>query len=107
MVGGRHKQILDVILIDGLHTLDSLSATVLRLEIIHRHSLDISKSGHGDYGIVPGNQVFHGNIKFIISDLTSSVVAILLGDCRNFGLDHAKQKLFIRKDRLVFCDLKL
>lgn len=40
-------QILDIVLIDGLHALDSFAATVLALEIVLGHSLDIAKLGHG------------------------------------------------------------
>ena len=47
MVGSSHHQILNVILIDGLHTLDSLAATVLAFEIIRGHTLDITKFCHG------------------------------------------------------------
>ena len=41
-----HEKILDEVLIDGLHSLDSLSTAVLALEIVHGHSLDVSKIGH-------------------------------------------------------------
>ena len=40
-VSGGHHQILDVILIDGLHALDTLAAAVLALEIVGGHTLDV------------------------------------------------------------------
>lgn len=41
MVSGGHHQILDVILIDGLHALDTLAAAVLALEIVGGHTLNV------------------------------------------------------------------
>ena len=54
MVLGQ-DQILDIILIDGLHTLDSFAAAVLALEIVLGHSLDIAKLSHGNDGLIVWN----------------------------------------------------
>ena len=34
-----------------LHSLDSLAAAVLALEIVHGHALDISEIRHGNYSV--------------------------------------------------------
>ena len=54
MVLGQN-QILDIVLIDGLHTLDSFAATVLALEIVLGHSLDVAKFGHGNDSLIVWN----------------------------------------------------
>ena len=86
MVRG-HEKILDEVLIDGLHSLDSLSAAILALEIVHGHSLDVSKIGHGNYSVIVGDQVFHGHIIFK-AYLCPSVVTVFLGDHKDLFLDH-------------------
>ena len=54
MVGG-HNQIFDIILIDGLHSLDSLTASVLAPKVVHGHSLDIAQLSHGNDGALIRN----------------------------------------------------
>ena len=87
MVVRCHEKILDEVLIDGLHSLDSLSAAILALEIVHGHSLDVSKIGHGNYSVIIRDQVFHGHI-IIKADLCPSVITIFLGDHEDLFLDH-------------------
>ena len=99
-MGGGHQQIGDEIVLNGLHALDSLTASVLGLEIVHGHPFDISEVCHGDDGVLPGNHVLHADIHFVIADLASSVVAVFDGDDGDLLPDHAEQQLFIREDRL-------
>ena len=87
MVVRCHEKIFDEVLIDGLHSLDSLSAAILALEIVHGHSLDVSKIGHRNYSVIVGDQVFHGHIIFK-ADLCPSVVTVFLGDHKDLFLDH-------------------
>ena len=42
MVVGSHKKVLNIVLLNGLHSLDALSATVLASEIVYVHTLDIT-----------------------------------------------------------------
>ena len=55
MVGG-HEKVLDIILLNGLHALDSLAASVLAPEIIYIHTLDVAQMGHGNDGVLVRNQ---------------------------------------------------
>lgn len=58
MVGG-HEQVLDIILLNGLHPLDALASAVLASEIIHIHTLDVPQMGHGNDGVlVPVDQSY-------------------------------------------------
>ena len=104
MMGGRHKQILDVIILQCLHTLDALASAVLALEVVRSHSLNISKFGHCDHCILSRNQILCRNIVYIISDRSLSVVSVFLCNCKNFFPNHAKKKTSVRKDSLVFTD---
>ena len=90
-MGCRHEKVLNIILLNGLHSLDALAAPVLGLEIIHRHALDIAKTGHGNYGIIPRNQILHIDIINVKSDLTSSVITVLFSSNHHFLFDHAKK----------------
>ena len=69
MMRSCHKHFHNIIILDGLHSLNSLTATVLTLEIVGSHALDIANLCHGNNRIGFRNQIFHGNIKLIVSDL--------------------------------------
>ena len=99
-MGGGHQKIRDKIVLNGLHSLDSLAAAILCLEIVHGHPFDISEVCHGDDGVLSGNHILHADVNLIIADLASSVVAVFDADDGDFLPDHSEQKLFIRKDRL-------
>ena len=88
MVARCHEQLTDIIIFQRLHSLDSLSATVLTLERIHRHSLDVTKFCHGNHNIFPWNQIFHGNIKLVISDTGSSVISVFFRNHKNFFFNY-------------------
>ena len=85
-----HKQFFDIILIDRLHSLDTFTTTILTFEIINSHSLDISKFCHCDHSIFSRDQIFHGNIINIKSNLCSSFIAIFVTDQCNFIFDNSK-----------------
>ena len=104
-MGGGHQQIGDEVLLDGLHSLNSLAAAVLGFEIINGHTLDIAQIGHGNYGIVPGDHILHGNIILIIADAAPSVVTVFQGGYLDFLTDNTQQQLLICKDRLQLRDL--
>ena len=85
---GRHQQIFDIILINSLHSLNTTTTAVLCLEIIYSHTFDITKTGHSDDSILPRDQILHGDIQFIITDLTASVIAVFFGNSTHFCLDN-------------------
>ena len=90
MMSRRHQQIFDVILINGLHALDTTAAAVLCLEIIYSHTFDITETGHGNDGIFLRNQILHRDIQFVITDFTASVVAIFFSDSAHFCLNDTQ-----------------
>ena len=104
MVRCRHQKFLDVIVINGLHSLDSLAPAVLRTEIVKAHTLDISKLRHGNDGIGNRNQILHGNIIFVKTDGCSSVIPVLVGDQKNLLTDDAEQLFLVGKNCLQLCD---
>ena len=85
---GRHQQIFNIILINSLHSLNTTTTAVLCLEIIYGHTFDITKAGHSDDSIFPRDQILHGNIQFIITDLTASVIAVFFSNSTHFCLDN-------------------
>ena len=102
-----HEQLFYIVFIQSLHTLDTLSATVLALEGIVAHSLNVSHLCHGDHHIFSRNQILCGNVVFIKSDGCSSVISVFFRNHKDFFLDDTKQKLSVCKDCLIFCNLLL
>ena len=89
MVGGRHEKIFNIIFLNGLHTFDSLTTTILGFKIINSHTFDITQTGHGDNGIFVGNQILHIDIIDIITDLTATIITVFICNFRNFFLNNA------------------
>ena len=46
------------------------------------------------------DHILHGNIKFIIADLTSSVVSVFVLDHKQLAADNAQQTLLVRQNCL-------
>ena len=105
MVSSSHKQFFNVIVIDGLHSLDSTSTSVLAAEIIYSHSLDITKFCHSNDSIFPWNQILCGKIIDIISDGSSSLIAIFISDCEDFFPYNTKKEISVCKNCQEFADL--
>ena len=104
-MAGSDEQFSDIVVLQGLHSLDSLATAVLTLERIHAHAFDVSEICHGDHNIFSRDQILHGDIKLIIADPCSSVVAIFFGNGKYFFFDHSEKKLAVCEDRLQFLDL--
>ena len=98
MVGG-HEQILDIVFLNGLHSLDALAAAVLASEIVHIHPLDVSKMGHGNHRILIRNQIFHGYI-VIVSNGSTPVIPVFIRDDLDFLLDYGQELFHICQDCL-------
>ncbi len=105
MVGG-HEKVLNIVLLNGLHALDSLTSPVLAPEIIHVHALDITQMGHSNDGILVRNQVLHGHI-VVISNGRAAVIPVFIRDDHDLVPDNGKQLLLICKDCLQLLDLCL
>src|SRR5699024_11086390 len=104
MVGGGHQKLLDVIILNSLHALDTFAAQVLAAEIVDGHPLDITQVGHGDHGIYVGDHVLHGNIKFIEPDGGSSGIAVFFGNLQTCLTDYAKQHIPVCQNCLQLAD---
>ena len=98
MVTGCNKQFSDVIILQSLHSLNTFTTTILALECVHRHSLDISKFCHCNYDILARNQILHGEIVLIKADGSSSVIAVFFGYGQNLPADNAKKHLAVCED---------
>ena len=107
IVGHGHEQLLDIIVLDGLHALDSLAAPVLGTEVVRGHPLDIAKLCHGDDGVYPRDHILSGNIKLVIADSGAAVVAIFVSDLLDLIPHDTQQHLAVRQDAPVLQDLCL
>ena len=99
IVGLGQQQILNIILIDGLHALDSLTASVLVFKIVHAHTFDIAKLGHSHNRILIRDQIFHGHIELIKTNGGLTVITIFIRNDQNLFADHTQQLFLICKDR--------
>ena len=90
-----HKQVFYVVLIYGLHALYSASASVLVLEVIKCHSLDISEISHSYNCALIRNKILHVDFGLIIADGCSSVITVFIGDCNNLLTDDHKKLLLV------------
>ena len=98
MLCGSHKDIFYKVILYSLHTLNTSAASVLSLEILDGHTLDISKVCHGENCIFGNDHILNIDITIVISDACSSVVAVLICGNGNLFSDYSKEKLFICKD---------
>ena len=79
MVGSCHKQLLDIIVIDRLHTFDTTDRHDAALrKLSARHTFDITKFCHGNDCICHRDQIFHGDVILIVSDGSTSVITIFM-----------------------------
>ena len=101
----HHQQFFDVVIFDGLHTLDALATAVLSLEIVNTHTFNITKFCHGDHNIFTRDQIFCRNIIHIKSNGSSSLITILICDFHDLCFDHAKQKIFVCQNGSQLLDL--
>ena len=104
---GRHQQVIQIILIDGGHAADSLSAAVLALEIIGGHSLDVTQVGHGDDHVIIRNHILFVDLVLIPADACSSVIAVAVFYFGDLFADHAEKQLLIAENRSPLSDLSL
>ena len=107
MMGCGHQQIFDIIFLNSLHALDSLTSAVLALEIIAGHSLNIAKIGHGHNDIVIRDQILRRHIVFIISDGGTAVISVFISDEGDLLLDNTQKFLLICQNRFQLCNLCL
>ena len=82
--------------------LDSLSAPVLDLKVIHIHALDITEFCEGNDSICHGNQILHGDIILVKSDGGLSVIPVFFGNALISSCNHGKQTFLVRKNRFQF-----
>lgn len=95
-----HEDLFNKIFIQCLHTFNALAAAVLAAEIIYGHTFDISQMSHGNDRITDRNQIFHTQIKLIITNLGSPVISVFIRDQHNFLADHTES--FFSSARMLF-----
>ena len=100
-----HEKICYIVSVNSTDTLDSVTASVLSLEVINSHSLDITKRCKSDYCIYIRDEVFIFEFSLIMSDLCLSVIAVFISDLCDFFFDNTKKEIVISKDSLKFSNL--
>ena len=98
-VGIRHQNLVDIIILQGLDSLDSPAAPVLAAEIIVAHPLDISQFRHRDDDVPALDQVLDSHIVGSEADLCPSLITEFVRDLKKFLLDHSQQHLLVGYDR--------
>src|SRR5699024_3389936 len=86
------EQLSYEIVFQSLHALDSFSSALLALECIHTHPLDISEIRHCNNYVFSRDEIFHGNVIFVISDPRSSVISVFFGNNKNLFTYHTEEK---------------
>ena len=104
MMGRRHQQFIDIIILDGLHALDTLTTTILATEVVYCHSFDITQFRHGNDGIFIRDHILHGNIELIKSDGCLSLITVFFADGKDLLTDHAKQQISVCQDSFQSAD---
>ena len=66
MMRRSHEKVFNIILLNSLHPLNSLTASILALKIINCHAFNITPICSGNYHIFIWNHIFHRNIIFVI-----------------------------------------
>ena len=85
-----YDQILNVIFIDRLHTTDTLTTTILCLEEVFRHTLDITELCHGYNDIFSLDQFFVCYFVNISAKSGSSLITIFLRNNKKLIFDNSK-----------------
>ena len=89
------------IVVDGVHSLDTLAASVLYLEGILWHSLDISELCHGDNYLFSLDKLFICYIIRVSCDRCSSLITVLVSYRCKLSLDDSEKLVLICKYLLV------
>ena len=102
MVGIGHQKLIDIIVLDGFHSLDPMASPMLALEIIKAHTLDIAELRHRDHGIRTRDQILIIDLRIIEANRGSSFIPVLIRNLRKLLPDNAEKLLFIGKNCLIF-----
>ena len=90
----RHKEVFDIVILYRLHTLYAFSASILLVEMLRRHPLNISETGRCYHHIIVRDKVFRLEI-FIKTKLCLSIITILLCNGIQFFLNYGEKLIFI------------
>ena len=90
----RHKEVFDIVILYRLHTLYAFSTSILLVEMLRRHSLDVAEAGGRNHHIVIGNKVFRLEI-LVKGELRLSIIALLLRNGIQFFLNYGEKLIFI------------
>ena len=85
MVRARHQQFFYVVILQRLHSLDALAASVLALEVVQCHALDVAKLRHRDDHVAHPGSDPPVEISYSSQlDASSAVIAVLVADDLEF-----------------------
>ena len=104
-MGICQEYLINDIVINNIHSLYALATSVLYLECILWHSLDISKLCHGDNNLFSLDKFFICYIIRVSCDGCSSLITILVCYRSKLCLDYSEKLILICKYLLVLCYL--
>ena len=101
----RDHQMLDVVLVARLHPDDAAAAAVLRAVRRERHALGVVAARERDDDVLVGDQLLVRELpRHVVLDLGAAVVAVVLRELVEVGLDEGQDLPRAREDRLELGD---
>jgi hypothetical protein len=103
-VGGGDEQVLDVVVFLHVHAGDADPAPALLAVGRQRQRLDVARVGDRDHHLLVGDQVLDVDLALGVDDLGPPLVAVGLGDLRQFLLDQGQDPRLVAEDLPQFLD---
>ena len=97
VMGRRHKEVLDEVVVLEREALDALAAALLRAIGRDGQALHVTRVSHRDDHVLLGNEVIHVEDDGRVRDGGAALVGKLLLDLEHLGLDDAQDLLLIRQ----------
>ena len=101
----RDDQVLDVVLVARLHPDDTAAATMLCAVGRERHALGVVAARERDDDVLVRDQLLVRELPgYVVLDLGAAVVAVVLGQLVEVGLDEGEDLPRVREDGLELGD---
>ncbi len=97
----------DEVLLLGLHAHQADAAAALLLVRVQRNALDVTVLGDGDHHVLVGDEVLVLQVPGVHDDVGVTLVAVLLLQLEDLGLDDGHDAPFVGQDVLQVRDLDL
>ncbi len=107
VVGGRHEEVVDDVVLAQLRTADALAATLLRPVVIRPRALDVAAAGDRDDHLLLGDEVLHGHVAVEREDVCPTLVAIAGDELLELFADDVALTLRRHEDLVEVRDLAL